>query len=152
MKEFDGEGEDKLRAKFKILLESYQSKCLNRIKIFLSEKKETKEKYDGFIRENDVLKEELDEMQEKIRDLENNVVEDFITGNEELQRLFRTTNENSSEIAQDLLKNIMKKEHEIERLRLNRRKMLEEQIELEASTLAQIEMIYSLSKNFISSN
>lgn len=51
------------------------------------------------VKENDNLKLELEEMQEKIGDLENDIVGDFIKSNEELKVIFGKMNENSSEIA-----------------------------------------------------
>lgn len=86
----------------------------------------------------------MDEIQEKINDLENNLVNQGINANPQLMKLFDTKNENHSEIAQQLLKNILKYEMEIERLRTNRRKMIKEHLNKEALNLEYLENIYSV--------
>ena len=141
--------DDSSNEKYKKMFKNYEKKCLNRIKILLNENGEYKLKSEEYSKENDMLKDELEEMQEKINDLENNMVGDFISKNKELQNIFSKTNENSSEIAQDLLKNIMKKEHEIERLIMNRRKLREKQTDMEAGNLENIQLIYTLLENYV---
>lgn len=90
------------------------------------------------MKENDDLKIEMDEIQEKINDHENKFVQDVVSNNPLFQKFFAQAQENSSEIAQDLLKTIMKNEQEIERLRFNRRKIIKRELDKEARYLDQM--------------
>ena len=101
------------------------------------------------MKENNELKEEMDEIAERNKDLENNIVIEQIQSNPVLQKIFNQAAENQSEIAQDLLKTIMKNEYEIERLRFNRRKQIQEGLDKEGKNIDKIHTLYTLIENYV---
>lgn len=131
------------------IFKGYENKCLNRLKVILNENVERKERVQEVQKQNEDLKNEMQEIFERNQDLEANIVLDMIKNNATLQKIFNATAENQSEIAQDLLKTIMKNEYEIERLKMNRRKQQEQFLDKEASNLEKLQTIYAVVEHFL---
>ena len=133
----------------------YEKKCLHRIKMILKESGEYKEKLSETLQEVDELKEYNEELEEKVSNLESRAVENIVLSSKELKDLIynvKHTERDSSEIAQDLLKNIVKKDLEIARLRHNRKRQQKETINMEAIFTDKLSLIYEVIENYISNS
>ena len=129
----------------KKVFRDYEKKCLHRIKMMANEIKEYKTKLDEVLADLEECKDENDELVEKTTDLENRVVNEFIRETKELREIVYDgeNRKDSSDIAQDLLKNIVKKDYEIARMRINRRKQLKEMIGVESKCTEKIDLLYT---------
>ena len=137
------------------LFTDYEKKCLHRIKMILKESHEYKDKLTETLQELEELKEHNEELEEKVNNLENRAVENVILNSKELKDLIynvKNSERDSSEIAQDLLKNIVKKDLEIARLRHNRKRQQKETIELEAIFSDKLSLIYEVIENYVSNS
>jgi len=135
------------------LFTDYEKKCLHRIKMILKEFHEYKEKLSETLKELEDLKEYTEELEEKIGNLETRAVENIVISSKELKELIynvKNSERDSSEIAQDLLKNIVRKDHEIARLRHNRKRRQKELLDLETSYTDKISLIYEIIENYVS--
>ena len=135
----------------KKVFRDYEKKCLHRIKMMANEIREYKTKLDEVLVDLEETKDENDELVEKTTDLENRVVNEFIRETKELREMVYDgeNRKDSSDIAQDLLKNIVKKDYEIARMRINRKKQLKEMIGVEAKCTEKIDMLYTILATFL---
>lgn len=135
------------------LFNDYEKKCLHRIKMILKESQEYKDKLSEALQELEDLKEQYEEQEEKINNLETRAVENVVLNSKELKDLIynvKNTERDSSEIAQDLLKNIVRKDLEIARLRNNRKRHQREALDIEASYTERMSLIYEVVEAYIS--
>lgn len=140
--------------KVKRLFLDYEKKCLHRIKLILKESQEYKNKLSETLQEIEEIKDQYEEQEEKVNNLENKVVENIVLSSKELKELIysaKNTERDSSDIAQDLLKNILRKDVEIARLRSNRKRHQREALDLETIYTERISLLYAVIKAYITS-
>lgn len=137
------------------LFTDYEKKCLHRVKMILKESREYKDKLSETLQELEELKEYNEELEEKITNLETKAVESIVINSKELKDLVynvKNTERDSSEIAQDLLKNIVRKDLEIARLRNNRKRHQRETLDIEASYTDKLALLYEVIEGYISNS
>ncbi len=133
---------------------NYERRCLNRIRTVLKELKEERERTDEMHKEIEHLKDEIDDLSEKSSQLENGLVEKLVEKSpliQELLRQFGGSSKEGSEIAQDLLKTVLKREHEINRLKSNRKKLNNEILNAEARCIDTLSVMYTVVESFFAS-
>lgn len=133
----------------------YEKKCLHRIKMILKESREYKDKLSEVLQELEELNEENDELEEKVNNLETKAVESIVINSKELKELIynvKNTERDSSEIAQDLLKNIIKKDLEIARLKHNRKRAQKETLELETTFADRLSLVYEVVESYVNNS
>lgn len=140
--------EDKSPARIEQIFKGYEQKCLKRLRVIFNENVEKKERNQEVEQQNAELKVEMQEIEERNQDLEANVVLETIQRSPTLQKIFNAAAENQSEIAQDLLKTIIKNEHEIERLKMNRRKTMEQLLSKDSQYMDQLYTVYTVVEHF----
>lgn len=148
---FAFEGKDSGQEKASTIVKNYQKKCLLHVKRLCEQLKERKEKLDEVLKDQEQLRDQNEELAEKCTQIENRVVGDFIDNNAEVKKLFEyiKTHSDSSEVAQTMLQKILKMEHEIQRQAANRRRIINEGLDIQLRALEHVQLIFSVVSGFV---
>jgi hypothetical protein len=141
-----------IQQEVKLCLVNYEKKCLNRIKSILKSLEDAKDTIKEQSRENEELKNQIDDLHEKTHDLESMTLERMLSQNQELKTLVGNFDENNKEkstVAQDLLKSVMRKDLEIARLNHNKRKLYNQSLLTEGRCLESMSLMYSVIQSYV---
>lgn len=143
-----------LQKEIKYSFVNYERRCLNRIRTVLKELREERDRGDELHKEIEHLKEEIDELNEKSNQFESGLVDKLVEKSPAIQDLLRQfggSSKEGSEIAQDLLKTVLKREQEISRLKANRKKLNNEILNAEARCIDTLGVMYTVVESFFAS-
>ena len=147
-------GLNNFQNELRICFANYEKKCLNKIKVLLKALEDSKESVREANNENQDLKRQLEELQEKINDIENQTLERIFGQNYNVTSVMGSFIESNSKeksrgVAQDLLKTIIRKDLEIARLNQGKRRLYNEALSVEGRGLENLNLIYSVVQGYI---
>lgn len=153
LEEFVGDS-DSLNKEVSRRFQSYERKCVSRVRALAKQLAEQEEAKSELAKENASLKEELSDAHDRMEFLEAKQVDKIVASPaiQEALRRFDPKLMEGGELAQDLFKTILKREQEIIRLKANQRRFNNQILTIEGRCLDNMTLIYSLVEGTLAAN